>query len=115
VRSCMLDELSRPYITTSRSKGLREAQTVVRNALRNAAIPVITLTADEVSGLINGAVVIEVIFAWPGIGFLALDAIQKRDFPVVQADVLLVAAVVVLLNLVVELIYAYKDPRIRYC
>src|SRR5581483_1640960 len=100
VRSCMLDELSRPYITTARSKGLREAQTVVRHALRNAAIPVITLTADEVAGLINGAVVIEVIFAWPGIGFLALDAIQKRDFPVVQADVLLVATAVVLVNLV---------------
>src|SRR3954447_1767716 len=114
VRSCMLDELSRPYITTARSKGLPEGQTVIRHALRNAAIPVITLTADEVAGLINGAVVIEVIFAWPGIGFLALDAIQKRDFPVVQADVLLVAAVVVLLNLVVDLSYAYMDPRIRY-
>src|SRR3954451_13182376 len=114
VRSCMLDELSRPYITTARSKGLREGQTIIRHALRNAAIPVITLTADEVAGLINGAVVIEVIFAWPGIGSLALDAIQKRDFPVIQADVMLVAAVVVLLNLVVDLTYAYVDPRIRY-
>ncbi len=114
VRSCMLDELSRPYVTTARSKGLREADTVVRHALRNAAIPVITLTADEVAGLINGAVVIEVIFAWPGIGQLALDAIERRDFPVVQADVMLVAAVVVLLNLVVDLTYAYLDPRIRY-
>jgi peptide/nickel transport system permease protein len=114
VRSCMLDELSRPYMTTARSKGLRESQTVVRHALRNAAIPVITLTADEVAGLINGAVVIEVIFAWPGIGLLALNAIEKRDFPVVQADVMLVAATVVLLNLVVDLTYAYIDPRIRY-
>jgi peptide/nickel transport system permease protein len=114
VRSCMLDELSRPYVTTARSKGLREHETVVRHALRNAAIPVITLTADEVAGLINGAVVIEVIFAWPGIGMLALEAIEKRDFPVVQADVLLVAAAVVLLNLVVDLTYAYVDPRIRY-
>lgn len=114
VRSCMLDELSRPYITTARSKGLQEGQTVVKHALRNAAIPVITLTADEVAGLINGAVVIEVIFAWPGIGMLALDAIERRDFPVVQADVMLVAAVVVLMNLVVDLTYAYVDPRIRY-
>jgi len=114
VRSCMLDELSRPHITTARSKGLAEAQMIVRHALRNAAIPVITLTADEVAGLINGAVVIEVIFAWPGIGMLALDAIERRDFPVVQADVMLVAAVVVLLNLVVDLTYAYVDPRIRY-
>jgi peptide/nickel transport system permease protein len=114
VRSCMLDELSKPYITTARSKGLQEGQTVVRHALRNAAIPVITLTADEVAGLINGAVVIEVIFAWPGIGMLALDAIERRDFPVVQADVMLVASVVVLMNLVVDLAYAYVDPRIRY-
>jgi len=114
VRSCMLDELSRPYVTTARSKGLREQETVVGHALRNAAIPVITLTADEVAGLINGAVVIEVIFAWPGIGMLALDAIERRDFPVIQADVMLVAAVVVLLNLVVDLTYAYVDPRIRY-
>lgn len=114
VRSCMLDELSRPYITTARSKGLQEGQMIVRHALRNAAIPVLTLTADEVAGLINGAVVIEVIFAWPGIGLLALDAIERRDFPVVQADVMLVAAVVVFLNLVVDLTYAYLDPRIRY-
>jgi peptide/nickel transport system permease protein len=114
VRSCMLDELSRPYITTARSKGLQEHETVVRHALRNATIPVITLTADEVAGLINGAVVIEVIFAWPGIGMLALDAIERRDFPVIQADVMLVASVVVLMNLVVDLAYAYMDPRIRY-
>jgi peptide/nickel transport system permease protein len=114
VRSCMLDELSRPYVTTARAKGLQEPKTVVGHALRNAAIPVITLTADEVAGLINGAVVIEVIFAWPGIGLLALDAIERRDFPVVQADVMLVAAVVVVMNLVVDLAYAYMDPRIRY-
>jgi peptide/nickel transport system permease protein len=114
VRSCMLDELSRPYVTTARAKGLQEPNTVVGHALRNAAIPVITLTADEVAGLINGAVVIEVIFAWPGIGMLALDAIERRDFPVVQADVMLVAAVVVVMNLVVDLAYAYMDPRIRY-
>ena len=86
----------------------------MRHALRNAAIPVITLTADEVAGLINGAVVIEVIFAWPGIGMLALDAIETAGLPGVQADVLLVAAVVVMLNLVVDLTYAYVDPRIRY-
>jgi peptide/nickel transport system permease protein len=114
VRSCMLDELSRPYIITARSKGLPEQSTVVGHALRNAAIPVITLTADEVAGLINGAVVIEVVFGWPGIGLLALDAIERRDFPVVQADVMLVAAAVVVLNLVVDLAYAYVDPRIRY-
>jgi peptide/nickel transport system permease protein len=114
VRSCMLDEMSRAYITTSRSKGLSERVTVFRHALHNAAIPVLTLTADEVAGLINGAVIIEVIFGWPGIGQLAFDAIQRRDFPLVQADVLLVATVVVFLNLLVDLAYAYLDPRIRY-
>jgi peptide/nickel transport system permease protein len=114
VRSCMLDELSKAYVTTARSKGLNEKAAVTGHALRNAAIPVITLTADEVAGLINGAVVIEVVFGWPGIGLLALDAIERRDFPVIQADVLLVAAVVVFLNLVVDLTYAYVDPRVRY-
>ena len=114
VRSCMLDELSKAYVTTARSKGLTERMAVLSHALRNAAIPVITLTADEVAGLINGAVVIEVIFGWPGIGQLALQAIERRDFPLVQADVLLVASAVVFINLVVDLTYAYLDPRIRY-
>jgi peptide/nickel transport system permease protein len=114
VRSCMLDELSKAYVTTARSKGLTEQAAVVRHALRNAAIPVITLTADEVAGLINGAVVIEVVFGWPGIGLLALDAIERRDVPDIQADVLLVASADVLMNLVVDLTYAYADPRIRY-
>jgi peptide/nickel transport system permease protein len=110
----MLDEMSRAHITTARSKGLSERSTVFRHALRNAAIPVITLTADEIAGLVNGAVIIEVIFGWPGIGQLALQAIERRDFPLVQADVILVATVVVFINLLVDLAYAYLDPRIRY-
>jgi peptide/nickel transport system permease protein len=114
VRSCMLDELSKPYVTTARSKGLTDRAAILSHAFRNAAIPVITLTADEVAGLVNGAVVIEVIFGWPGIGQLALQAIERRDFALVQADVLLVASVVVFINLVVDLSYAYLDPRIRY-
>jgi peptide/nickel transport system permease protein len=110
----MLDEMSRAYVTTARSKGLSERTAVFRHALRNAAIPVITLTADEIAGLVNGAVIIEVIFGWPGIGQLALQAIERRDFPLVQADVILVATVVVFINLLVDLAYAYLDPRIRY-
>jgi peptide/nickel transport system permease protein len=110
----MLDEMSRAYVTTARSKGLSERAAVFRHALRNAAIPVITLTADEIAGLVNGAVIIEVIFGWPGIGQLALQAIERRDFPLVQADVILVATVVVFINLLVDLAYAYLDPRIRY-
>lgn len=114
VRSCMLDELSKAYMTTARSKGLTDRAAVLGHAFRNAAIPVITLTSDEVAGLVNGAVVIEVIFGWPGIGQLALQAIERRDFALVQADVLLVATAVVFINLAVDLSYAYLDPRIRY-
>lgn len=114
VRSCMLDEMSRAYVTTARSKGLSERTAVFGHALRNAAIPVLTLTADEIAGLVNGAVIIEYIFGWPGIGQLALQAIERRDFPLVQADVILVATVVVFINLLVDLAYAYLDPRIRY-
>lgn len=114
VRSCMLDELSKIYVTTARAKGLSERATVYGHALRNAAIPIITLTGDEIAGLVNGSVVIEVIFGWPGIGLLAIAAIERRDLPLIQADVLLVAAVVVIINLAVDLTYAYLDPRIRY-
>jgi peptide/nickel transport system permease protein len=114
VRSCMLDELSKAYVTTARSKGLPERVTVYRHVLRNAAIPVITLAGDEIAGLVNGSVVVEVIFGWPGIGLLAISAIERRDFPLIQADVLIVATLVVAINLAVDLTYAYLDPRIRY-
>lgn len=114
VRSCMLDELSKAYVVTARSKGLPERITVYRHVFRNAAIPVITLAGDEIAGLVNGSVVIEVIFGWPGIGLLAINAIERRDFPLIQADVLIVATLVVAINLVVDLTYAYLDPRIRY-
>jgi peptide/nickel transport system permease protein len=114
VRSSVLDELAKGYMTTARSKGLPERVVIARHALKNAALPIITLTADELAGLVNGSVVIEVIFGWPGIGLLAMEAIQRRDFPVIQADVLLVACSVVILNLLVDLTYAYLDPRIRY-
>ncbi|MCC6174161.1 MAG: ABC transporter permease [Chloroflexi bacterium] len=114
VRSCMLDELSKAYVTTARSKGLPEWITVSRHVLRNAAIPVITLAGDEIAGLVNGSVVIEVIFGWPGIGLLAVSAIERRDFTLIQADVLIVATLVVAINLAVDLTYAYLDPRIRY-
>ncbi|MCC7368628.1 MAG: ABC transporter permease [Chloroflexi bacterium] len=114
VRSCMLDELSKAYVVTARSKGLPERITVYRHVLRNAAIPVITLAGDEIAGLVNGSVVIEVIFGWPGIGLLAISAIERRDFPLIQADVLIVATLVVAINLAVDLTYAYLDPRIRY-
>jgi peptide/nickel transport system permease protein len=114
VRAGMVDELNKMYLTTARSKGLSQGQVVYAHALRNAALPIITVVGDEIAGLVNGAVVIEVIFAWPGIGLLAMDAIQRRDFPIIQADVILVALAVIALNLMVDIAYAYVDPRIRY-
>ena len=114
VRSSMLEELSKPYIVTARAKGLQERIVVFYHALKNAAIPIITLTGDEIAGLVNGAVVAEVVFGWPGVGLLVIDAIEKRDLPLIQADVFVVAVLVVAINLVVDVVYAYLDPRVRY-
>jgi peptide/nickel transport system permease protein len=114
VRTSMLDELSKTYIVTARSKGLHERVVVYYHALKNAAIPIITLTGDEIAGLVNGAVVAEVVFGWPGVGLLMIDAIQKRDLPLIQADVFVVAVLVVAINLTVDLTNAYVDPRIRF-
>ncbi len=114
VRSSVLDEICKAYVTTARAKGLRESMVTFRHTLRNAAIPIVTMAGDEIAHLVNGAVVVEVIFGWPGVGQLAMTAIERRDFPVVQADVLVVAAAVVTINLLVDIAYAYLDPRIRY-
>ncbi|MHB1007576.1 MAG: ABC transporter permease [Chloroflexota bacterium] len=114
VASSMLDELSKPYITTAQAKGLSERVVVFYHALKNAAIPIITLTGDEIANLTNGAVVVETVFAWPGVGLLFIQAIQRRDFPVIQAAVFVVALGVIAINLVVDLLYAYADPRVRY-
>jgi peptide/nickel transport system permease protein len=114
VRSSMLDVLSAQYLTTARAKGLSERITLTRHALRNAMLPILTIAGDEIIGLLNGTVVIEVIFGWPGIGKLTIDAIERRDFPVIQASVLFVAIAVIVVNLVVDLLYARLDPRIRY-
>lgn len=114
VRTSMLDVLTAQYLTTARSKGLSEHVTLTRHALRNAMLPIVTITGDEIIGLLNGTVVIEVIFAWPGIGKLTIDAIERRDFPVIQASVLFVAIAVIVVNLLIDLIYAWLDPRIRY-
>ncbi len=114
VRSSMIDEMCKTYVSTARAKGLQERVIMWRHVVRNAAIPIITVAADELSHLLGGAVVIEVIFGWPGIGQLAMSAIERRDFPVIQADVFLVATAVVFINLMVDICYAYIDPRIRY-
>jgi len=112
-RSALVEELDRPYILTARSKGLTEGQVVRRHALRNALIPTITVTGDEIATFINGAVVIETIFAWPGIGQLFIQAIQRRDLPLIEACVFVVAVMTIALNLIVDLSYAAIDSRAR--
>lgn len=114
VRSSLLETLLQDYIRTARAKGVREAVVVLRHALKNGLVPVITVMGLQFGYLLGGAVIIESVFAWPGLGRLAVDAILTRDFPVVQGTVLLIGASFVLLNLLVDLLYASLDPRIRY-
>lgn len=113
-RSCMLDVLGQDYIRTARAKGLGENVVVWVHALRNAFIPVLTVIGLQVGFLMGGVIVTETVFAWPGVGRLAVQAIYARDFPVVQAVVLLFAMIFVVVNLVVDLLYAALDPRIGY-
>jgi peptide/nickel transport system permease protein len=113
-RSSMLEVLGRDYIRTARAKGLREKVVLGRHALKNAAIPVLTVMGLQLGYLLGGAVVIEQVFGLPGIGWLILNGIFQRDYPVVQGGVLFVAVVFVLINLFIDLLYAYVDPRIRY-
>ena len=112
-RSALVEEMEKPYILTAQSKGLTGRAVVWRHALRNAAIPTITVTGDETATFLNGAVVIETIFAWPGIGQLFIQAIQRRDVPLIEACVFVVALLTITLNLLVDLSYAGIDSRAR--
>jgi peptide/nickel transport system permease protein len=112
-RSSLLEEMGKPYIVTARARGLSQRQVVTRHGLKNAALPMITLTGDETAALINGAVVIEVIFGWPGLGSLFIAAIEHRDLPLIEACVFVVATTVVLINLAVDVSYSFLDPRIQ--
>ncbi len=113
-RAQMLDVLRQDYVRTARAKGLRAGAVVVRHALRNALIPIVTLIGLQVSILIGGSVVLEQIFVLPGMGRYLLEAIQYRDYPVIQALNLLFAAAIILSNLVVDLAYGWLDPRVRH-
>ncbi len=112
-RSAMLDVLRADYIRTARAKGLRDQVVVVRHALRNALLPVLTLQGLQFGALLGGAVITEVVFAWPGVGRLLLESIQRRDYPVVQGAVIFVALCYVLVNLAVDVLYHVVDPRLR--
>ena len=114
VRSAMLDEMSRPYMTTARAKGIRERTVLISHTLKNAAIPTVTMMGDEAASLLNGAVVIETLFGWPGIGILLIQAIEKRDLPLIEACVIVIAAMIIGVNLLVDIAYTVIDPRVRY-
>jgi peptide/nickel transport system permease protein len=114
VRSSMLEVLGQEYIVTARAKGLANQMVVLRHALKNALIPTVTMLGLQLGALLGGAVVTETIFSRPGLGRLAIDAIAGRDFPLIQGTVLFAAATYVLVNLVVDVLYAAIDPRIRY-
>ncbi len=114
VRTGMLEVMSQPYIAFAISKGLSPRYVIVRHALKNALLPAITVLALSLGHMLGGAVVIESIFAWPGVGSLLVDAISGRDIPLVQGCVLTIVGVFVTINLLVDLTYTYLDPRIRY-
>jgi peptide/nickel transport system permease protein len=112
-RSCMIEVLRQDYIRTARAKGLAEFVVTARHAVRNALVPIVTVVGLQVGGLLGGAVMTEAVFAWPGVGTLVLESILKRDYPVVLAALIMVATAFVLINLLVDLLYGYLDPRVR--
>ena len=113
-RSSMLEVISQDYMRTARSKGLSERQVLIKHGLKNACIPVITVLGLQFAGLLSGAVIVERVFAWPGIGRFAVDAISRRDYPVIMGTVLIFATTFVVINLLLDILYVYVDPRIRY-
>lgn len=112
-RSTMLEVLSEDFVRTARAKGLRETAVLMRHALRNALIPLVTVVGLQFGYILGGAVVVETVFTWPGVGLFTIQAITNRDYPVVQASVLILATAVVLINLTVDVLYGLLDPRIR--
>ncbi|MBM7870309.1 peptide/nickel transport system permease protein [Clostridium pascui] len=113
-RSTMLEIVKQDYIRTARAKGLFEKVVILKHALRNALIPITTVIGLQLGSLLGGAVLTETVFSWPGVGSYTIDAIMKSDYPVVQGAVMILAIVFVLVNLIVDLLYAYLDPRIKY-
>ena len=113
-RSTMLETLSQDFTTTARSKGLQERVVIIKHALKNAMIPIITVVGLQFGLLLGGTVLTETVFAWPGLGRLIVDSIMARDYPVIQGTILIFGLLYIMVNLVVDLIYALVDPRIRY-
>jgi ABC-type dipeptide/oligopeptide/nickel transport system permease component len=114
VRSELLDILAQDYIRTARAKGLSARTILTRHALRNSLIPVVTILGMDLGFLLGGAIIVETVFAWPGVGSLVIQSVNNRDYPVVQASAFLMAAIFVVMNLLVDLLYSTLDPRVRY-
>ena len=113
VRSSMLDELAKPYVIAARAKGVSERRVVLVHALKNAAVPIVTMIGDELSALLTGAVLVETVFAWPGIGLLLFDSLRRGDLPFIQVSIFVVGALVVIVNFLVDLSYGALHPRVR--
>lgn len=113
-RATMIEELGKQYVSTARAKGLSENVVLYRHVLKNASISIVTLMGDELAGFMNGATITETIFGWPGLGKLLIDAITARDLPLITATVFVVALMVMAINLIIDLIYTWLDPRISY-
>jgi peptide/nickel transport system permease protein len=113
VRSSLLEVLHEDYVRTARAKGLSQRTVILRHGLRNALLPVVTVLGLQLGVLLGGAVVTEMVFAWPGLGELTIESIQRRDYPVVQACVLVISAAYVVVNMLTDLVYGWLDPRVR--
>jgi peptide/nickel transport system permease protein len=113
IRSSLTEELHRPYLTTAQAKGLSRNDAVVRHALKNASIPIVTVVGLQIGALLTGAIITEMIFSWPGLGRLIIQSIRLRDYPLIQGGVLAIALTYLLINLLTDLVYAWLDPRIR--
>lgn len=114
VRSAMLGALSSAYVKTARAKGVGEGTVIFVHALRNACLSIVTVAGDLAVGLINGAVIVETVFGWPGVGKLMVDSVIQRDFPIVQASIMVTATAIFLMNIAIDLLYVALDPRIRH-
>ena len=112
-RTAVIDELSKDYVRAIRAKGISELRVILTHVLRNASIPVITIAAIEIANLLAGSAIVETVFAWPGLGQLAVQTITGRDFLVAQALVLIAAITYIVLNFIADLLYSLVDPRIR--
>ena len=114
VRGSMLSVLSSDFVKTARAKGVKNTVIIFVHGLRNAMLPVITVIGDQAAGLLNGAVIVETIFGFPGVGKLMIDSILQRDFAVVLASIIVTAAAIFIMNILIDILYAILDPRIRY-